>query len=63
MAKLFVVIIAASYFIFEVIKSFQVLVLSFRSILCGDLLYYLQPYQPGYTAPPRPHPDETTIEM
>ncbi|XP_061992543.1 uncharacterized protein LOC133710484 [Rosa rugosa] len=22
-----------------------------------------QPYQPGYTAPPRPHPDETTIEI
>lgn len=63
MAKFFAVIIAASYFIVEAIKSFHVLVLSFWSILCGDLFYFLQPYQPGYTAPPRPHPDETTIEM
>uniref|UniRef100_A0A453KYC3 Uncharacterized protein n=1 Tax=Aegilops tauschii subsp. strangulata TaxID=200361 RepID=A0A453KYC3_AEGTS len=23
----------------------------------------LQPYEHGYTAPPRPHPDETTIDI
>ncbi|KAK9935149.1 hypothetical protein M0R45_022261 [Rubus argutus] len=31
----------------------------------GDIICEIchQPYQPGYTAPPRPHPDETTIEI
>ncbi|XP_050372819.1 uncharacterized protein LOC126790568 [Argentina anserina] len=31
----------------------------------GDIICEIchQPYQPDYTAPPRPHPDETTIEI